>query len=95
MIATISKGEAVSTGRANSVPGGISAHLFTLPMRLFSGEEVSGYGVTKWRNWLIVSNCGVWFVVLKSAPTTMPKAFNCSLAAVKAHLLSGSVVCNG
>jgi hypothetical protein len=83
-----------TTTRANAIPGGISAHLLTLPMRLFSGEQITGYAVTKWRNWLIVGHTGAWFVVLKSAPTATPKAFNCSLSVVKAHLLNGSVVCN-
>ena len=79
---------------ANMIPGGIQRHRFDLPMRLFAGEQVAGYGVTKWRNWLIVGDCGLWFAVAKSAPTAMPKAFKCSLATVKAHLLNSNVVCS-
>jgi len=79
---------------ANAIPGGIAKSYLDLPMRLFAGQQVEGHAVTKWRNWLIVGSCGAWFVVLKTAPTAEPKAFNCSLATVKVHLLAGSVICN-
>jgi len=94
MVTTATNGAAAPTARASAVAGGIQRSRFDLPMRLFAGERIEGYGVTKWRDWLIVGHCSVWFVVLKTAPTAAPKAFRCSLAAVKAHLLSGSVVCN-
>jgi hypothetical protein len=85
----------MTTSRANAIPGGIQRHRFDLPMRLFAGEQVQGYAVTKWRDWLITPSCGVWFAVSTAHPTAIPKAFKCSLATVKAHLLNGSVVCNG
>jgi hypothetical protein len=92
------KGEAVSTAQANSVPGGIQAGALALPMRVFAahvgaGQPVDGYGATPWRKWLIVGVCNVWYAVRKDAPLARPVACRCALADVKAHLRAGSVVC--
>ncbi len=55
-----------------------------------AGQEVEGYGVTPWRNWLFCGAFGVWFAVPKADPLTKPQPFLCSLAQAKANLLAGA-----